>query len=207
MRTMREAAHTRSGADSVTAGDLPHGAAIYPAYVDGLYANVKAVRKRFPHALVPTITVNGTHKADIVDQENGDATPAGAAAAVKAGRVHTIYCSVSQIAVNAAALHMRGLGPNVPIWTAHYTGDPHICTEKDCWGQYGWRLPFKPLIIGTQYDDKGPHGEHYDRSLFVDYWPGVDPKPKPAPVKPKHPPTGPTRYRRWMRWINFWRSK
>lgn len=204
---MRHAAHFRSGDDSVTAADLPHGVEIYPAYVDGLYANVKAVRKRFPHALVPTITVNGQNKADIVDQENGDATPAGAAAAVKAGRVHTIYCSVSQIAANATALHKLGLGPNIPIWTAHYTGKPHICTEKTCWEQYGWRLPFKPLIVGTQYDDKGPKGEHYDRSLFVDYWPGVDPKPKPAPVKPKHPPTGPTRYRRWQRWLDWWHRR
>lgn len=172
----RAAVKVRFGADSVTTADLPGDAAIYPAYVDGRYANVEAVRKRFPRALVPTITVTGREKADVVDQERGDATAPQAAAAVKGGIVSSIYCSVSELPAVCHALHALGIGPKVPIWTAHYTGTAHICTEKACWGRYG-ALPFTPLIIGTQYDDKGPHGQHYDRSEFVAYWPGVDPKP------------------------------
>lgn len=199
----RAAAHYRAADDSVTATDLPAGLPIYPAYVDGRYANAGQVRRAHPHALVPTITVNGRDPANVVDQENGDATPSTAAAWVKRrirrGEHPTEYFSVASLLANLRELHARGIGPgDVSFWTAHYTGVPHIC-DKKCWAPYGWGpLPFEPHIVGTQYDDKGAHGEHYDRSLFLTYWPGVDPAPrhhKPAPP-PKPKPTRPW----WRRW-------
>lgn len=188
---LRAAVHFRSADDSVTADDLPAGLPIYPAYIDGRYANVQAIRKAHAKALVPTITVNGADPADIVDQENGDATPATAAhwtlGRIHAGKHPTEYFSVSALRANLVALHALGVGPgDVSFWTAHYTSVEHICNAKDCWAQYGWgALPFVPHIVGTQYDDKGAHGEHYDRSVFLPHWPGVDPAapkpPKPAP--------------------------
>ena len=62
--------------DSVSPGNIPAGAEMVAAYQDGLYANVGAMRARFPGATVVTIAVRHTTRAHVLDVETGDATPA-----------------------------------------------------------------------------------------------------------------------------------
>lgn len=169
--------------DSTTAADNPANVALVAGYTDGRYANLTALRKRYPHATIVTITVFGQGDADVVDRETGDAS-AATAAGWALGRAHagahpTIYLSVSQLRPVMLACQHVGLGAgDVSFWTAHYTGQSHMCSAN-CWKPYG-ALPFTPNIVATQYDDKGPQGQHYDRSLVAAYWPGVDPAPAPA---------------------------
>lgn len=180
--------------DSTTAADNPSSGTIVAGYVDGLYANVPALHKRYPHGTVVTITVNGRDDADVVDQENGDASPVTAAVWVRSqrkdGKHPTVYCSVAELRAVIAAMHAIGLCPDdASFWTAHYGTGAHMCTAARCWAQYG-ELAFTPRIVATQYDDKGPKGQHYDRSEVAAYWPGIDPDPIPI-LKPTRSPLSP----------------
>lgn len=178
----------RREGDSTTAGDVPADVELPAGYVDGAYVTVPQLHKRFPHKRIVMITVNGsTPHADVIDQESGDATPrASVRYVVNERKQHgwpTIYFPLSDIAAVCKALAAVGLGPDVPLWTAHYTGKPHIC-GADCLKPYG-PLPFKPLIVATQYATPGIGvSGHFDLSLVADYWPGVDPKPKPVKATP-----------------------
>ncbi|MBV9292595.1 MAG: hypothetical protein JO222_09110 [Frankiales bacterium] len=182
---MTRALHkTRLEADSTTASDVPASADLPAGYVDGAYRTVDALRRRFSHKRIVTITVNGsTPGADVIDREAGDASARTAARYVHDGRVAghwpTIYFPLSDIAEICHELKAIGLGPDVPLWTAHYTGVEHIC-GKTCLKPYG-PLPFTPLIVATQYADPKTSGGHFDLSQVADYWPGVDPKPAPKP--------------------------
>lgn len=172
----------RLEADSTTAGDVPANTDFPAGYLDGGYVTVPALRARFPHKRIIAITVNGsTPHADVIDQEAGDVNPPTAARYVATERAQhgwpTIYFPLSNIAAVCKALTAVGLGPDVPLWTAHYTGKPHICGAA-CLKDYE-PLPFKPLIVATQYADPTTSGGHFDLSLVVAYWPGVDPKPAP----------------------------
>lgn len=165
--------------DSTTAGDIPGTVDVLGGYLDGNYQTVPALRKRFPKKPVITYTVNGsTSGATFIDCEAGDATPPSAAKYVQAERTKNhwpgIYTPLAQIAAVCHALHTRGLGPDVPIQTAHYTGKPHICGEA-CLKPYG-PLPFRPLIVATQYATQGIGAPgHYDLSILADHLPGFDP--------------------------------
>ena len=167
---------TRTMFDSVTVADLPASAAMVGGYVDGRYANADAARKRFPRARLVTITVLGATHAAVVDIEPGDCTPTSGVAAIKRGTAHTAYCNLSTLPAVLNQLDRQKVSRRTPIWTAHYTGKPHLC-DSTCFSVAGINLPFTPNVVATQYADHGPHGEHYDCSVVGAYWPGVDPAP------------------------------
>jgi hypothetical protein len=154
---------TRTMYDAVTSSNIPAGATMVAGYADGLYANVPAMRARFPHATVVTIAVRWTTKAQVLDVETGDATPAQAVqwctrtmAATPNGQL-TVYCNSSTWPSVRAAFRAAGVTePN--YWIAQYDGDPTIPAGA----------------VAKQYRDPGP----YDLSSVADYWPGVDPLPE-----------------------------
>lgn len=159
---------TRTMYDSITPGNIPASATMVAGYVDGHWANIPAMRKRFPHATVVTIAVAHGTRAMVADVENGDMSPASAVEWAR-DTMHdvpntelTIYANTSTWPSVKAAFKAAGVA--LPQWwAAHYTGKPHL----------------EPGSIATQYADPGP----YDLSLVADYWPGVDPKPTP-PAEP-----------------------
>ena len=165
--------------DSVNAGALLAGQDLYAGYVDGRYANVTAIARRFPRKTVVRITVLGsTLDAHVADVETGDLTPQSGAkwAARKhnAGQHPTLYCNTSTRPAVEAACKRMGLllGRDYSIWEAHYDGKAALPANT----------------VAKQYADKGPHGENVDLSVVADYWPGVDPKPAARPAaKPAAP--------------------
>lgn len=159
--------------DSVNAAALIPGADFYAGYVDGHYANVAAIRARFPHTRVVTITVlGGNTVADVVDIETGDCTPASGAAWAHrrhlAGAHPTLYCNTStrpavehECAQLGLALHR-----DYEIWEAHYDNVAALPAGA----------------VAKQYRDHGPHGENVDMSVVAGYWAGVDPAPVAHPL-------------------------
>lgn len=145
--------------DSVTIADVPAKAEMVACYVDGRYRNEPEARKRFPKATIVTITVTGQAGAHVADCEMGDLDPAAAArwakAEVKAGRKPTIYCAASQWSTVKRAVGRT----KVSWWIADYDGKPVIPAGA----------------VAKQYlGSPGNSPGHYDVSVVVDHWPGVD---------------------------------
>lgn len=171
----------RRAYDSVTVADLPADGDLYLGYVDGSYANVDAIRRRFPHKPVVGITVTGqTLDAHMADVERGDLSPASGAAwaarKVKAGQHPTIYTYAANAGAVQAACSAAGLTPvQWSLFIAAYDGKAEV--------PHG--------TVGKQYlGSPGNSPGHYDVSAVADYWPGVDqpplrpPKPKPNRATP-----------------------
>lgn len=168
----------RKAYDSVTVSALPTDGDLYLGYVDGRYANVAQIHKRFPRRTVVGITVNGsTLDAQMADVEVGDLTPDGGARwavrKVKAGQHPTLYTYASNAGAVQRACTRAGLKPSQwSLFVADYDGDP--------------TLP--PGCVGKQYRSPDGTGRgkvtdgNYDVSVVADYWPGVDPKPLPKPA-------------------------
>lgn len=182
---------TRRMWDSVTVADIPADAELVAGYLDGHYANLTAMHARFPKDRVVTVTPDGHEGANVDDREPGDQSAVQSAAwatdELKAHRHPAVYVSDSNIKEVLTALALRDAKATL-IFTAHWTGKPHICGPA-CFK--GYDLPFEPTVIGTQYADPGTSGGHYDLSLVQDYWPGVDPAPKPKPDPKPHVPGTP----------------
>jgi len=146
--------------DSITPGNLPPGADAYAGYVDGRFANLTAIRARFPGARILEIAVFASSDAECADCEPGDMMPSQVAAWVKrqqARGVHrpVVYASISQMPVVRAALGSAGITRDqVRLWSAHYGAGKHICTGMD----------------GTQWTDAAPGtgGSRIDESLLND---------------------------------------
>lgn len=154
---------TRLMYDGVTPSRIPPDATMVAGYVDGRYANLPALKARFPHATVVEIAVFAhTNAGTVLDVEPGDSTPAQAPGWVvsrrHAGVDPTVYCSAATWPAVQAAF--RNAGVTEPhYWIADYDNDPTIPT--------GARA--------KQY--KNTAG--YDVSSVAAYWPGVDPQPNP----------------------------
>ena len=163
--------------DDVTVSLLPAGYAAYAAYADGHYENIDAVRARFPKALILSIDISASyHRGDVLDVENGDATPAQAPGWFKAREHHTttpkpiLYTSASQVDALVSAMTRAGIARSrYYIWSAHYTGKAHIC---------GTGCNY-PKADGTQWTDRAL-GRSLDESLMEDY---MFTAPKPPVVK------------------------
>ncbi|MDI5966123.1 hypothetical protein [Streptantibioticus silvisoli] len=151
---------TRTMYDGVTVADLPSGAPLYAGYVDGIYANVTALRKRFPKARVVEIAVfASTHAGQVLDVETGDATPAQAPGWVTArrhaGADPTVYCNSSTWPSVRAAFTKAGVA-QPHYWIADYDGKATVPSGA----------------VAKQFKSTA----HYDQSVVADYWPGVDPE-------------------------------
>lgn len=153
---------------------LPDGADLYAGYDDGHWPDAAAIASRFPDKTVLRVTVFATdNEGDVLDVERGDATPAEAPGWVQARRTAghggpLVYCSLNTWPLVRQAFTDAKV-PEPGYWIAAYPGNgPQLY----------------PGSVGHQYG-QGPAGTNYDRSVFVDYLPGIDPAPKPtAPPTP-----------------------
>lgn len=144
--------------DSVTAADIPPDATIVAGYCNGRYQWAADDWARFPNAEHVTISVYAWDDAgDVLDVEPGDAEPREAPAWIRMRQssglaIPTIYCGQSAI----AAVRKACKGLTFDIWSAHYTGVPHL--DDGC--------------VATQYADPAMgSGGHYDLSQVIDEWP------------------------------------
>lgn len=154
--------------DGIVPGEAPAGAQLYAAYLDGTWADYPAMVARFPGAVHVSIAVSsGYNGGQVLDVENGDATPAESVNWVlmrrAGGQDPTVYCSMSNWPNVKAAFAGRGVAPP-HYWIADYS--------------LGTNPPIPAGAIALQYADRGG----YDISFVADYWPGVDPKPATQPA-------------------------
>jgi hypothetical protein len=149
--------------DSVTPGSIPASATMVAGYADGKYANLTAMRARFPHARVVSIAVRYTTRAQVLDVETGDATPAQAVLwctqtmADTANGELTVYCNTSTWPQVRAAFKTAGVS-EPQYWIAHYDNIAALPAGA----------------IAKQYQNTAG----WDRSVVADHWPGIDPDPE-----------------------------
>jgi hypothetical protein len=143
------------GYDSVTLGAIPHNPQVVFAYDDGLYSDLAVARRLFPHAHVFSIAVRAEDNGDFLDIERGDAVVSDAHNWL-ARQLHRgvwrpgLYGSLSIMGQITDAIRSLGLTrEQYRLWSAHYTGMPHI----------------EPGCDGTQWTDKAL-GRNLDESLL-----------------------------------------
>lgn len=165
--------------DSVSLDQIPADAQFLAAYVDGRFANVAEARDRFPHARILSIAVFAAHDADALDIESGDATPGQAVAWYERQKARGVtrpclYASASVMQSDVVGVLMAAKIPrsSVRLWSAHYTGVPHICSASSC-GLTSIEMD------GTQFTDNAL-GRNLDESLLAADFFGTPPSPVPA---------------------------
>jgi LysM repeat protein len=169
---------TRTMYDGVTPSRIPASATMVAGYVDGKFANIPALRARFPHATVVEIAVSHTTRAQVLDVETGDATPAGAVQwctqtmAATPNTELTVYCNESTWPAVKAAFAAAGVTPP-QYWVA----------------RYGSSTAIPAGAVALQHTNTAG----YDVSAVADHWPGVDGKATaPSKTPPKAPAKGGT---------------
>lgn len=150
--------------DSVTPDDIPPDAQLVGGYVDGKYAWTDADWARFPKAVhVRIACLPGTDDGQVLDVENGDATPGQAPEWCHMRRLKgadpTVYCNLSTWSAVRQAFQAHG-EPEPHYWIALWNGQSNLITGA----------------VAHQYAD----GKRWDLSMVADFWPGVDPGPPPA---------------------------
>lgn len=156
--------------------DLLPPADAYAAYIDGIYANLKQVRDKFPHAHILSVAVRASDLADALDIETGDAVisdaPGWFKRALAAGIVRpALYTSVSNVDGLVAEMTKAGIGRSAyRLWTAHYGKGEHLCGPTTCGGT-------SATADATQFTSTA-NGESLDESIcLADFFSGVLPPP------------------------------
>lgn len=148
--------------DSTTPSEIPASASAVAGYVGGLWPDYEEEVKRWPHARHLAIAVNRHEDGDCLDIEKGDAVPTDAPDWLvrQEGRGvarPVTYGSQSTIAAIMEALsNARIVRSRYRVWSAHYTGVPHVEDHAD----------------GTQWTDRAL-GRNLDESLMLPSFFGV----------------------------------
>ena len=150
--------------DSTEPGQIPGSATAVAGYVGGRWPDFAEEMRRWPHAQQLSIAINASEDAECLDVETGDATPAEAPGWFKRqrarGRLRTkLYCSLSVVPALEAEMSRAGIHRSeYQIWSAHYSGVPHICGPSE-----GLSSP----ADATQWTDRAL-GRNLDESLCSD---------------------------------------
>jgi len=156
---------------------IPADAAIIGYYVDGAYADGKAIAAKFPRAQLVGIATNAAHDADVLDDEADDATDAQVYDWLNRQIARKVYRPVIYKSVSGIDQLMLTMNANkfarssYRLWSAHYGAGQHICGPDSC------RLT-KTECDWTQWTDTY-NGESLDASLLSD-----EPFGPAAAVKP-----------------------
>jgi hypothetical protein len=150
------------------------------AYGNGSYHNSPQARAEYPHVPVLEIDVTGAGIGDAGDFERFD-IPFSQAGRWAKGRIDAgvhrpvVYFSVGTWPAVKESLEAAGLHPgDVRIWTAHYTGEPHLCSVECGFGDKPgdhadatqWGSAGIPGTLPPEYD-----GHNIDVSMTADnFW-------------------------------------
>jgi hypothetical protein len=128
----------RTQYDAVTLANVPVDARAVAAYINGDYANYEEAKRRFPDALITTISVRSSEIADVLDVEPGDAEIGDCPdyyRRFKAARPHSkpiFYMSASDVKEFRGVMKAAGIKRRqYIIWSAHWIGR-HICGPRTC---------------------------------------------------------------------------
>lgn len=153
--------------------NIPANPPAVAAYVDG-FGGFSQLASRFPNAKRLSITIHGNH-ARCGDFESGAMSPPQAPGWYRTNADRSqgkpwLYASASNIAALIHEMTSAGISPSSYfIWSAHFTGRPHICGPHTC----GF-----PQADGTQWDDVvgGRSCDVSDLSAYM-----LEPKAPPHP--------------------------
>jgi len=146
-------------------------AAMVAGYLNGRYAWSQEDWALFPHATHVEITVSNRNMGDVLDVEQGDATPAEAEGWIAMRKaagywMPTIYCSLAVAPAVRVGTGKYVLGKDYSIWIADYDGST---------------ASVYPMSVAKQYKDTSA----YDVSVVYDSgWPH---RKAPAPALPVAP--------------------
>lgn len=152
--------------DSVDISTFPSDGKFFAGYVDGDFADYTVIKSRFPQADILSIAVFAEDNAECLDIETGDAAPEEAAAWVTRQislgvERPCLYADASEMIQVINAMNAAGVPRSVlRLWSAHYTGEAHICGPSSCGA-----LP--ESADGTQWTDNA-NGLDLDESLLLD---------------------------------------
>jgi hypothetical protein len=144
---------------SAIARNFP-GAALVAGYIDGLFQWGQADWNLFPHAVHVQIAISASSNAgDVIDCENGDATPVQAASWVRKRKAAgyyrpTIYCNMSTVQAVRQATGNLILGRDYDIWIADYDGSQSDVYKGAAAKQY---LSEADWDFSVVYDSGWPH--------------------------------------------------
>jgi peptidoglycan hydrolase-like protein with peptidoglycan-binding domain len=163
--------------DSTEVGNIPGNPFAAAGYIDGYYVTYPQLREKFPDAHLLSITVLG-NDADCADDEPGDMTDGDIPPWIQ--RQHTrglqrpcAYRSASYVDGLAALIGKAGIArSSYRIWSAHYTGQPHICGPSTC-------RATQIQCDATQWTDTAL-GRNLDQSLVSGDFFGDSPAPPPS---------------------------
>lgn len=149
--------------DSTNPWDIPGDAQIVAGYVSGPYAWPASGWARFAGIPQVRIATQAVHNVgNCLDVERGDATPEQAPDWVLRARARgedpIVY--VNELNGWAAVRHAfqsRGI-PEPHYWVAHYDGVRAIPDGA----------------VAKQFKGSAQTGGHWDESIAVDFWPGID---------------------------------
>lgn len=168
--------------DSVNPDAIPLDAKAVAGYVGGNFPSFSPIVERCPNALHKSIAVNAEEDADILDVENGDATPDQAPAwfkrqVARGVKVPGLYAPESEMVEVIAAMRGAGIKDAEWVqWDAHFDNVPSLPTVSG------------KLCPAKQYIDHGPEGQNYDISVC-----------DPSFFGPTVPAVNPPHYD-WMSW-------
>lgn len=148
--------------DSVNVDGIPSGATIVAGYYYGTYANLTAMRERFPKAVVVGITPTASVAdgiVDVLDVETGDATASqteGWITAQKAKGYYrpTIYTSLSNVPAVRQGTGKYVLGTDYDLWVADYDGNENVVYAGAAAKQFKSTSGYDESVI---YDSAWPH--------------------------------------------------
>lgn len=160
---------------------IPDDAVAAAGYIDGNFVTYPALRARFGSRIpLISITVLGNN-ARIADDEAGDMNNAQTANWLR--HVTGIrkdkpgpYTSASNVDAMVAAAMSAGVPRSAyVIWSAHYTGQAHICGPSSCGA-------CRTSCDATQFTDRADN-ESLDETLATsEFISGITPHPPPAPA-------------------------
>ena len=150
--------------DGVNVSQWPAGAKYGLVYTDGRFANMQAVKNRFPGIILQTISAVGTGPAMWVDCEPGCVWPPAAAVATyerwRSQGCRGIYCTQAVKPFVRATAAARNSTPE--SFGADWTGVPHINPDEA-----------QPQYLNTPGDDVS--------SIPAPAPPAPEPGPAPTP--------------------------
>lgn len=156
MRTMYDGIE----ADAKTIHQRFPNAAMVAGYIDGAFKWSAADWNLFPHAIHVQIAVlSSTNAGDVIDRENGDATPEEAAAWVRMRKAAgydrpSVYCSLDGIGPVRKATGNLVLARDYDIWCADYDGSARNVYPLAAAKQFSNSSMWDTTEV---YDDGWPH--------------------------------------------------
>lgn len=167
---------TRIMYDSTTPWAIPRDAEMVAYYVDGRYAWPQSWLDLFPRAVKVSISAIGARTAQVGDVEVGCIwPPANAVPWVRRARADgydpTIYVNELNDWIHVRRAFWAAGEAEPYYWVARYNGvreiPPGAVARQFAHPHDGDGIADRPWETGA----------HYDLSIAVDYWPGVDARP------------------------------